>query len=53
MKAKFGGKMRANTSTPAWLDKNQIVMWLASKVKKEKEVRKKSRDRKTRHHKHK
>ena len=40
MKAKYSGKMRADTSTPAWLDKDQIATWLASQVKKEKDIRK-------------
>lgn len=43
MKSKFSGKIRVDTSTPAWLDKDQIAKWLASQVKKEKELRKEER----------
>ena len=39
MKAKFSGKIRNDTLTPGWLDKDQIATWLAAQVKKEKDLR--------------
>lgn len=36
MKAFFSGKMRADTMTPMWLEKDQIAKWLAGKKAEEK-----------------
>jgi hypothetical protein len=37
MKAKLSGKIRNHTSTPGWIDKDQILTWLAAQVKKKRE----------------
>ena len=51
--SKFSGKILANTSTPAWLDSDQISTLLASQVKKFKDLRKEKQRKEDGHHKHK
>lgn len=37
MRAKFSNVLRVDTSTPVWLEKEQIAKWLADKIKKRKD----------------